>query len=409
MNPRADLEEDLRRSFTTQASGLPQPGGLADHAIGAARSIRRRRRLTAGVAAIVLLSGTAFAAVSSNLFSGTGNVAPGSSAAPTERPPAATTPRLPDTPVSNLAADGTVSIWLPQRQQAYTARVKGPDVQVKQLASGWLIVPSGADQQTEYVSFDGRTGSLPQKMSYVAVAPDGSRIAWRMGSSMYTGRVEADGALIQDSRTDAPPVGGPLAYNGTVVFVGRDAGAGRVLEPDMWRPADGPFRYTPGSKYYVAVVPEVTPSGEFVALTHNPNPPTPGAYVPSRSPEYGEGMLCMSRLDPSTMNIRSSRCTDLHLPYTAQLRLSPGGRHLGVTIRSDRTGEHQLAVYDIDKAFQSGWAPIRAFTGRYNDLGWEGELSLLVKGPEGLVRLRIDSPDPVPVAVPGFHYLQLIR
>ncbi|MEV6523110.1 hypothetical protein AB0M43_14260 [Longispora sp. NPDC051575] len=368
-------EDDLRRSLNRQVAvppTAPETQGRADRAIGAARTIRRRRALAVGAAALVLAAGGVFAATR-----GTSRDVPLPPADPV--PTVGPTPPLTDSPRLDLVLfprdDRDISLWSAEKRGIVLPKTPAHVVKV---ADGWLTLGDyGVPEPSFWVRSTLERVPLPADISHVVVAPDGRRVAWRSDGRLATGTLR-DGKLVTENQTPAPAEGGPLAYTGQAVYLGRPNNGGMEWH-DIWVPARGAYASTPGQVGDQTTVLAPTPDGKFLAVR-------PGG--------------CLVLLDPlDGLRTVKSVC-GLAVGALRDQPVSPDGRYLAAMFTpADSGGASHAAVFDLGTVWETA-KPLIVY-GRGYDVAWESAGTLLGSDGTGLVRLRLESVEPVVVRAPG--------
>ncbi|MGY0234288.1 hypothetical protein [Longispora urticae] len=368
-------EDDLRRSLNRQVAVPPTaPGtqGRADRAIGAARTVRRRRALAVGAAVLVLAAGGVFAATRA----GSRHVPlPPADPAPTVSP----TPPSTDSPRLDLVllprGDGDISLWSAEKRGIVLPKTPAHVVKV---TDGWLTLGDyGLPEPSFWVRSTLERVPLPADISYVVVAPDGRRVAWRAAGLLSTGTLSG-GKLVVEHSTPAPAEGGPLAYTGDAVYLGRPNNGGMEWH-DIWVPARGAYTSTPGQVGDQTTVLAPTPDGKFLAVR------------PGR---------CLVLLDPlDGLRTVKSVCGTGVNPVRDR-PVSPDGRYLATEYLAPNTaGASHTAVFDLTTVWDTP-EPVVVYPRSY-EVAWEGDGTLLGNDGTGLVRLRLDSAKPGVVSAPG--------
>lgn len=369
------LEDRLRRSFADTAAEVTPRSEFAERAIRRGRRIRRGRT-TAGLLAVIATTALtgAGAAIMRGQPGGTPVVL--DTSVP-ELPAPDPTPSLSPSAVSPSLAPSSVPVDLVLANTLLLAN--GGRIDLTGIGritegyatdDGWLIRASSPDSTaTESLWYASPVGGVPKRLldadaGAVAVAPDGTRVAWRDAAGLFVADLD-EGALVQPAHvapwTDAVPVG----FTGDAVRL-RSAGTEELWSPEP--DAEGSRRPTEASQVYGAL-----PDGRSVGLT-------------VRATDGGEE-YCLAMLDADLRADRTVCGLDLIPGGTGWV--SPGGRWLVAEV-STASGTRG-ALIDLTAIFaerQPRTVPIEGAPA--GGAAWEDEDTVVRALRGSLERLHLD-------------------
>jgi hypothetical protein len=367
-----DIEELLRETFAARVADQPALTAPAERAIRAARTVRRRRPLLGGLAAVlaVLLAGAGIAAVPA------GPPAPGPT--PPVPTPSVTLGRLPGAVV---VPGGR--LVLPDRT---TVALGGAVRPAYQVPAGWLAVGAADDtsgQWLKLVTPDGSVHPLLDGLVGVVVARDGTHLAWQTATLLETGHISGVRVYVDHSTPKAVDAF-PIAMSDTAVVLGGTQTGGMIDRFDVWLPGRG--EYTPTwdrtPRTLVQVSGVAQDGRSFLGL------------VPGAAP--GSNDICLALLDPTRYLTATRTACGLGLGLGAT-RVSPDGHWLAAAARGN--GFEATALIDLGTVFQR---PAIAQRWPYQVGYWRDGATILTRQPDGApLRLTVGQHDGGPVAMPG--------
>jgi hypothetical protein len=315
------IEDELRAAFVARTRTLPAMDDPAGAAILRAKAIRRRRGI-AGTAVMVLFVLAASGGVM-RYYGGFG-------------------PKEPHTGIAvdspRIAAANTMDVRV--GQELWTADGRhfalsevGTVTWVHRVPAGWLY--GGDTGGVRLLGTDGSSTDPQIEGTDVAVSPDGTRVAWRMGDpkatevTIYAATLSVKGVIGDRSSATAPQGVQPIGFAGARVLLRK------LVEPkrytfDFW---------TIGHTYTPTWIDKIsTLYGEYKSL------------VIGRVPGTGED--CLALFDPESdgLHLVRKKC-GLDLSDSVEGALSPTGRWLAVHTAT------KLRVLDLDRVFVDSPVP----------------------------------------------------
>lgn len=392
------IEEDLRRALADRAAAVPPPvPGLAEAAVRGAGRLRRRRALVA-VATGVLVFATVGLAVAGTGVPRGGR--PAVLAAPVSARPRGTSGTSPGAAVDSPSARAAttagpdldiVSAGVLSTVDGHRIRLPDPALTTAyRVPLGWLALSATDPGRALWlVRSDGSAHEVLARVSTagLAVAPDGTRVAWQrgVGTPLTVATLSVGG--LSDPRVAQVGAGVALAgWYGRYVALGVRRGSAAGFERvDVWDPA-GPYR--PGSTAAaVDILGLATDRGTLLGLAR-----PAGRGAPA----------CLVRLDPARRLAAAGRRCLPDLTAAGRFALSPDGRML-----AGRAGPGHLAVVDI-----AGTGPARPVTSiacdRDTQEVWADAQTLVISTGSGLLRYRVGAPGPVTLAGTAHGQVSLV-
>jgi hypothetical protein len=401
------LERALRECLARRAAVTSAPPDeLADAAIRRARGARRRQAGASALAVAVLAAVAGGAVVRLTPASGSpesefvapdpparalATDSPATTAAPTASPAGAPEPVAISTDVPrNLMADQALPIDVVVEDRLLTAAgswidltgVGGVDAAYR-ITGGWLVL--GRPAALWFASANASPRRLLTDIDAIAVAPDGSQVAWRAGTRLGLGSF-AQGRLLPSVSAPAPAGASPVAFVGDGILLTREATGEETGSYAVWWPGRGAtaLRWRDSTGAYGAL-----PDGRTVV-----------AQVSGAA----DGQPCLALLDALADLTVLARACDLPLIAGAVGWLSPDGRWLVAEGAVDAS-----VLIDVANAFGEREPAVNAGPGPYGPGVWTDPRTVVHGGPGYLVRLRLDraaagAPDAVeriPVAGGG--------
>jgi hypothetical protein len=249
-----------------------------------------------------------------------------------------------------------------------------------QTRDGWLIEASAG---LWLVKPDHSVHQLSTAAD-VAVAPDGTRFAWRTETTMSVGHLDGD-KLVPDTTVPAPAEGTPFRYTGTAVILGGGCCDG-ISKFDVWIPAKGPYVPSWAATAHVRGVDAVRPgTTHVIGQVAGPNGPKDA---------------CLAELDPAA-NLRAvwTAC-GINRFYDNDATVSPDGHWLAIRTNDPVTSVNAVGLVDLTEV---GRTPkVAQYWMGSPPCAWLDGISLLCRGSiPGLVRLSVGTPDGHQVLVPG--------
>lgn len=391
-----DIEEVVRRALEEQVHGQPPMTDSAGRAIAGARAVRRRQ-VAMSVSAVVVVLVATVAGVAALRDRGTAPVVPANShspASPVPQPsltPSLTNPSLP--PIGLGAVLDQRNLLLPDGHLLPIAPF-GNDVVVRawQIGDAWLVERYGdgtEDSGTLWLYHaDGSAQRLIDHETGVLVAPDGKRLAWRVGKTVNVAHLDAAHNLVHDASTSVDN-GYPLMFAGSGLVLGYSETGGGTDHWDVWLPQHGRFvpDWNAAQAAGVSAVYAPTADGRWLigqALS---------------SPGTGSKDSCLARLDPlNHLKVAARACG---LPEAGEWGvLSPDGHWLAYA----GIVPAQLVVVDATTMFQQPRV-VAAYDNAFTPV-WTGPGTLVASvsnGPGGprYYRYQVGQPTGEEVGVPG--------
>ncbi len=219
--------------------------------------------------------------------------------------------------------------------------------------------------------------TLVQEGNFVAVSPDGLRVAWSSDGRVHIGR-RLGARVTPTNQTGNTGDLVPLAF----VDGGRAPGQpaprmAAIAWYDMWFPDRGPFR--PGPEWSSKILGPSADGTRLYGMTSGKEP-------------------CLVEIDPDGMTKLRSACGPAIAPADRAWP-SPDGRWL-VT-----TGPTSVLLYDLTKVWRDGSAVLRLWARERTGVVWYDDESFVVSTPGWLLRMyfhQVGRSEELPaVASPG--------
>lgn len=340
------LEDSLREMFAARVESTPPIGDVATQAIRRGRAIRRRRAAVSSAAAAIAMVMTV-GTISSLGGWGRGDEhsRSGSAIGFTIDPEAQATSVVVSTP----GPDNGIGLDLRAGDRLWTSDGRelrltgvGKVLRSYRVPDGWVY---GGATNVRFLRLDGTSIALSGEQNRWVVSPEGDRIAFAIGTTLYVADLRASGLAVRASR-DIPPAATPVAFVGDRVAVsvgslGLDLLDPAGTDPPAWNPD------------------VVTVYGSYgeVATGLIRNADQPG--------------LCVAQLSRTSTGLQSQATGVCDLAVTTSVsppRLAPGGTWLAVPkadgvdlidlTRSSR-GQHVVVPCQVRSRVAPAWADAR--------------------------------------------------
>ncbi len=291
-----------------------------------------------------------------------------------------------DTPGVSVIVD-RATLVLPDGARHSLLDIKGGATGGFQTADGWLL--QGFDDATLWLLRpDGGMQVIVERADGpVAVAPDGRHLAWRLGSTLYTGRVNPGGTpgVTVDVTSPAPARGHPIVITPSTVVLGYTETGGGIDHWDIWYPGRGDYVPSWDAVAHVLAVYGPTANGTgYLGLVDDPSP--------------GKS-LCLAELDPDEDLEPTRTACGMNLAAERFAELSPDGARLAMYVH-DSTGSEAVGVVDLATVFATPTFTT-VWSGRQG-FAWEDATTVLAAPiGGGLMRYRIGVGTGLAVTVPG--------
>lgn len=234
------LEDSLREMFAARVESTPPIRDVATEAIRRGRVIRRRRTVASSVAAAMALVVTVGTV---SFLGGWPPEEPGRSGAAvgftTEQDGQTTSGTMPTPgPENGIGLDLRVDdrLWTSDGRELRLTGV-GRVLRSYRVRDGWVY---GGATDVRFLRMDGTSIALSGEEDRWAISPDGDRIAFAIGRTMYVAELRSTGLAVRASR-DVPPAATPVAFVGNRVAVsvgslGFDLLDPAGSDPPSWNP-----------------------------------------------------------------------------------------------------------------------------------------------------------------------------